>query len=319
MRFMIISNYIISSIHKKNESICDTYGSCIIINMSTTTMTTTMIGYARISSNTQTQSLFQQISDLKTAGVVNIISDIGTVRDGMLTSLTQSLQTGNENKINKIDLYVSSIDRITRNVKDVGILSEYVENIYVVRENDSDNNSSSSSNNKYTRYNMKQDITNIVDEISSAHQEILTFSKRTQRSFSQSSSRPTNSKMIYAEKIRLANLRVNTIYNIFASNGISSKYIDNVRLFIQQSQQLESLLDWNTISAFTQQIDIDIKALYPKYINTGVLTRLSRKDVYNYASQMFLKNAKNVMLSATLIKEFVNAILHEIDIIEEQD
>ena len=125
--------------------------------------------------------------------------------------------------------------------------------------------------------------------------------------------------MIYAEKIRLANLRVNTIYNIFASNGISSKYIDNVRLFIQQSQQLESLLDWNTISAFTQQIDIDIKALYPKYINTGVLTRLSRKDVYNYASQMFLKNAKNVMLSATLIKEFVNAILHEIDIIEEQD
>ncbi len=319
---MIISNYIISGTNKKNETICDTYGSRIIINMSTTTMTTTMIGYARISSNTQTQSLSQQISDLKAAGVVNVISDIGTVRDGMLKSLTQSLQTGNINvdKIgDKIDLYVTSIDRITRNVKDVGILSEYVENIYVVRENDSDNNSSSSSNNKYTRYYTIQDITNIVDEISSAHQEILTFSKRTQRSFAQSSSRPTNSKMVYAEKVRLANIRVNTICNIFASNGISSKYIDNIRLFIQQSQQLESLLDWNMISAFTQQIDIDIKALYPKYINTGVLTRLSRKDVYNYASQMFLKNAKNVMLSATLIKEFVNAILHEIDIIEEQD
>jgi hypothetical protein len=290
------------------------------------------IHYARVSTNNQTLSLDSQLNEMHPCGN-NIIQEIHSVKNGMSDTLknrivaVSNVRVKHSNKNGtikpKINLCVRSIDRITRNIKDMKFLIKHVTFITVrskhcdpAEEFDDSDCEEDGWNTNTTTYDLKTDAPIIVEQIELAQKEM---EANIQRSIINSNTNKTNNiPPGKDEKIRCANLRLARISRCLEIGGVTN--VSNLRKFVTSACNLTNKRSWTALSKMSRDLggdyvmdvyDIDN---YYKFENTPLF--MNREDIIVQVLNMCENVVALGCVQKSVFREFVNAIIHTVNVNE---
>lgn len=250
--------------------------------------------YSRVSTGSiiQCTSLCTQIKQLKQYANLNNckniieISDVISVSNGISQKLRNCILQY-KNKI--IYIFVTRLDRLTRDVNDIGFVINNIN--FIVTINDD------------RVYKTDNDSKIILSHIETSSNEIVTLKSRQKYNFS-FGKRKRNTYDLYI----LARLRLKTICEIII-NIYPQINIHEISELIKLSQQIHShknLIELNTLfKKFNiKSFNEDYKELFDlKQIEN--IYYITRKDLYLYIN-IILKNI-DLNLDEHILKQFVNA------------
>ncbi len=248
------------------------------------------ICYARISTtnpeqyvslNNQIRIIKKFVTDNNIKNTVNIVESI-SISNGLSKKMREEFI-----KYKKVNVIVTSVDRLTRNPSDSFLIKKHIENIYVINDK--------------KIYNTKRDLKDIILCNIAAMEEI---EKIKGRLGSNQNKRKSNEE----ESDLACRKRCNNIYNI-VTEKYDDTFIDDIVDFTRRSQNLKSIEDWRYISS-----------IYKKYSRTGLLDDYSiadftqeyyimRSDLYEYIINIFKNRYKveNFDILEPFLREFINA------------
>ena len=256
-----------------------------------------IIGYARVSTTNQLGWYTTQIQQLQKYKKVDVkLSEILSVRSGMSSMLKNTIIDQFNIDNDRVGVYVCSIDRLTKNVYDMGFICKYIKSIYIISQSNEDE-----VNTTINRYDIDTDIKSILDIIKhgrSEYNNCINVANTIQ-------TRTMTTNKLYVEKINNANYRVGKVLSSLIIHHVDVIMLNN---FINISQNLNHNYDWYLMSSYSLQLGgLSIMNDYVNSIDNNIPSKLSRSEVLYYVLQMTKKN-RNVKFE--VIKEFVNAILH---------
>lgn len=292
------------------------------------------IKYVRVSTNSQTLSLSSQLYDMRPSGN-SILQEIHSVKNGMSDTLKNNIMAVSKMRVKysnksgttkpKINLIVRSIDRITRNIKDMKFLIKYVSYITVFSkhcdpteafdDSDCDEDGTGWGTNT-TTYDLLTDAPIIVEQIELAQKEM---EANIQRSIINSNTNKQNNvPRGKDEKIRLANQRLTRITNCLEIGGVTN--VCNLRKFVTSACNLKNKRSWTALSKMARDLggdyvmdvyDIDN---YYKFDDTPLF--MNREDIITQVLNMCSNIVALGCVHKSVFREFVNAVIHTVNVNE---
>jgi hypothetical protein len=262
--------------------------------------TNAWIAYARVSTSSMTGSISSQECDLNeclsSISYLMVLPSIGSVRDGMASTLKSTIKSQCKKSGGNVVLAVTSFDRITRSATDLVFLNKYVKFVVVVRGSQI----------------VRPDEYEVC--INEAQAELKTMVDRAIRS-NQVTARvkPPISKPDKAECVRRSVVRLNHALNAIQNspvNEMMQTHHEHVQEFIKQSQSLCGLKDWMNLSMLSLRLSdgkISVMDEYVDNVNSvnSKTMNLSRADVLHYVNRFRVFSS----VSDSVTKEYVNATL----------
>ena len=261
-----------------------------------------VIHYARISTNNvdQISSLQNQMDILRESKDFDdktLTADIVGVSNGMSNKLkTQIL------KLNKPTIYVTAIDRLTRDIGDVRFIRQHVGKIVTLRDNKT--------------YDANKDWHQILDMLVPAVDEIDKIKERFQSTKNLKRKQSTPNELVLAAKQRV--IAVNKLVcSVIEKTKApkknkqfdNTKFVNDIGTMIQLMQCIASYSDWNKLSAITDKYGgFRIGSHYgiSKYATdfSGRM-HIMKSDLIGYVIRIFDKN--DFELDSYLFREFINS------------
>jgi hypothetical protein len=262
--------------------------------------TNAWIAYARVSTSSMTGSISSQECDLNeclsSISYLMVLPSIGSVRDGMASTLKSTIKSQCKKSGGNVVLAVTSFDRITRSATDLVFLNKYVKFVVVVRGSQI----------------VRPDEYEVC--INEAQAELKTMMDRAIRS-NQVTARvkPPISKPDKTECVRRSVVRLNHALNAIQNspvNEMMQTHHEHVQEFIKQSQSLCGLKDWMNLSMLSLRLSdgkISVMDEYVDNVNSvnSKAMNLSRADVLHYVNRFRVFSS----VSDSVAKEYVNATL----------
>lgn len=249
------------------------------------------IAYGRISTNNPEQltSLKNQLDILHTYINNHNLKNVVTVTE------IKSISNEMSDKIKKLcsdntklNIIVSSLDRLTRNVSDFNFMKNNIENIHVANEN--------------KIYNMKSDWKFILQNNISSMEEIEKIKIRLK---SNPNKRKRDDEELFLNAKKRCLMIKKTLDKSFDKLS-QINFLEDMCSFITCSHSLETREDWNKIND-----------IYKKYVKKNLLNNyniyndeivyLSRNDIHKYVTDMFSSKGISETKYLPFIKEFINA------------
>lgn len=262
---------------------------------------TILISYSRVSTKNvdQLQSLHNQLIILNSffkkncpnANNIIKLSDTRSVSNG-LTDKLKKVILENKSRGNIIEIYLTAIDRLTRNIPDIDFIKKNIDVVTVIgRETIS--------------YNVKTDWKIILNFIASATEEI---DKIKERIASRVSCKRKRSNI--NDLISNAQLRCNNILNLIVNGheGVDAHIIESIGVFVFLSQNIKSDDDWEIISSMTRKYGNFIIADDYRGIDFSKAKHLSRNDVMIYVKKILDFQMYN--FDENIVRAFVNAYIN---------
>ncbi|NBX74990.1 MAG: hypothetical protein EBQ92_00340, partial [Proteobacteria bacterium] len=218
------------------------------------------------------------------------ISDTISVSDGLSENL-KNVILENKSLGKKVEVYLTAIDRLTRNVLDVPFIKKYIDVIVVVGSEN------------VLIYDVTKEWKTIQNFISSATKEIDRLKERVSSRMNCKRKRSNNSDLVSS-----AQVKSNTINNLLAKgySDVDNDTINNIASMIILCQNIKSYDDWKKISDILHKYgNFSIMDDYLDIVHNPVYDHLSRNDIMYYVKKIFEKQSYN--FDENIIKAFVNA------------
>ena len=271
--------------------------------------TNAWIAYARVSTSSMTGSISSQECDLNeclsSISYLMVLPSIGSVRDGMASTLKSTIKSQCKKSGGNVVLAVTSFDRITRSATDLVFLNKYVKFVVVVRGSQI----------------VRPDEYEVC--INEAQAELKTMVDRAIRSNQVTVTarvKPPISKPDKAECVRRSVVRLNHALNAIQNspvNEMTQTHHEHVQEFIKQSQSLCGLKDWMNLSMLSLRLSdgkISVMDEYVNNVNSQQVMNLSRADVLHYVNRFRVFSS----VSDSVTKEYVNATLQYVLLMEDK-
>lgn len=258
-------------------------------------MSDKVIFYARVSTESveQLESLKHQTEVLtnfmkkKNYNNSILIKEIKSISNGM----SSNLKTEIKKNYNKVNIVVTSFDRLIRDFTDLNFLKTHVKNIIAINEQ---KNINVSTNWK----DLIPYIASSVEEIDKLKMRISQYNKLKKRE-------RTPEEHVYVSKKRSS-----TLAGLIAENKYDD-IVQDISKMIQKSQDLTSDKDWKYVANIAQEYGE--KFILKDYKNTierqkkgeEIRYAITRNDVYGYVKKIF--DYLHIKVEDYLLKNFVNA------------
>jgi DNA invertase Pin-like site-specific DNA recombinase len=245
------------------------------------------ICYARISTNNPEQyvSLNNQINTIAKFIKTNKIKH--TINIVESTSISNEISKKIKQlciKHEKVNVIVTSFDRLSRNVSDLNFIKKHIEKIYVINDK--------------RIYNPRTDWKELINSNVSSMEEIEKIKFRIKQN-------PNKREKTDDEKLLYAKMRCKNIYSIL-KDKYDEEFLDDVVQFIRKSQNIYNG-DWITIDRLYSLYSN--KSLCDQYANINYHTtyHITRNDLYGFIKNIFQNQKLNFSEDDPILKEFINA------------